>query len=137
MSEENEIEKEEYDGRKDVVGRVLEISSLTLTIALGLGIVPSITLKTELMFIIVVSSICLLSSIFCGVAFLWFSPSYRSKIVNKETPEVKYGSEKWTYVSFRNRSWGTLKRISQLQVVFLLAGMVLFVYVLSFRVYMY
>jgi hypothetical protein len=53
--------------------------------------------------------------------------------VNKEMPEAKYGSEKWTYVSFKNIKWGTLKIISQLQVVFLFAGMVLFVFALFWR----
>ena len=130
----DEIEKEEYDGRKDVVGRVLTISALTLTIALGLvTVVEPITLETELRFFIVMPSISLLISIFWGVTFLWFSPSYRSKIVNKEMPEAKYGAEKWTYVSFKNIKWKTLRRISQLQVLFFSIGMALFVFALFWR----
>ena len=106
----DEIEKEEYDGRKDLVSKVLEISSLTITILLGLVTIGPITLEREVRFIIVISSMFLVFSITCGVFFLWFSPSYRSKIVSKGNVLVRYGMEKWTYVSFKNITWKNCKK---------------------------
>lgn len=119
----NEIEKEEYDGRKDLVSKVLEISSLIITIVLGLVTIGSITLEREVRSIIMISSIFLAFSITCGVFFLWFSPSYRSKIVSKGNVQARYGMEKWTYVSFKNITWKKLRITSKLQVLFFFFGM--------------
>jgi hypothetical protein len=129
----NETKKEEYDGRKDLVSKVLEIASLTITIVLGLVTIGQITLESGgLRLIIMVSSIFLALSIFFSVLFLWFSPSYETKIEPRGTPS-KYASEPWTYVSFRSITWKALTTISKIQIVFFFLGMLFLLFALLWR----
>jgi hypothetical protein len=129
----NETKKEEYDGRKDLVSKVLEIASLTITIVLGLVTIGQITLESGgLRLIIMVSSIFLALSIFFSVLFLWFSPSYETKIEPRGTLST-YASEPWTYVSFRNITWKALTTISKIQIVFFFLGMLFLLFALLWR----
>jgi len=129
----NETKKEEYDGRKDLVSKVLEIASLTITIVLGLVTIGQITLEScGLRLIIMVSSIFLALSIFFGVLFLWFSPSYETKIEPRGTPS-NYASESWTYVSFRSITWKALTTISKIQIIFFFLGMFFLLIALLWR----
>ena len=129
----NETKKEEYDGRKDLVSKILEIASLTITIVLGLVTIGQITLESGgLRLIIMVSSIFLALSIFFSVLFLWFSPSYETKIEPRGTPS-EYASEPWTYVAFRNITWEALTTISKIQIIFFFLGMLFLLFALLWR----
>jgi len=129
----NETKKEEYDGRKDLVSKILEIASLTITIVLGLVTIGQITLESGgLRLIIMVSSIFLALSIFFSVLFLWFSPSYETKIEPRGTPS-EYASEPWTYVAFRNITWEALTTISKIQIIFFFMGMLFLLFALLWR----
>jgi len=132
-NETNKAKKEEYDGRKDLVSKVLEISSLTITIVLGLVTIAQITLESGgLRLIIIMSSTSLALSISFGVFFLWVSPSCESKIEPRGTSS-KYGSGEWTYVSFGKISWKTLIIISKTQIIFFFLGMLFLLIALLWR----
>lgn len=129
----NETKKEEYNERKDLVSKVLEIASLTITIVLGLVTIGQITIESGgLRLIIAISSMFLAFSIFFSILFLWFSPSYETKIEPRGTPS-KYASEPWTYVSFKSITWKALTTISKIQIIFFFLGMLFLLIALLWR----
>lgn len=127
------IKKEEYDGRKDLVSKVLEISSLIIVIVLGLVTIGQITLEYSLRLVIMLSSIFLFLSICCGFSFFWLSQSHDfSKIENRDSPG-NYGSKEWTYSSLKKTTWEKLTKISKSQIILFFLGMLFLLIALFWR----